>query len=148
MALDITQEEADALIKMNKCRENDVRYSYPDIGGSLRIPLVSEDKKENFMLDISRGRIEVTKVKFQNRARQVIVLIRLDLGGAPHRNPDGVEIPCPHIHIYREGYADKWAAGLPAQAFGNPGDQRQTFDDFMRYCNVTVPPFIDGRLFL
>ena len=28
---------------------------------------------------------------------------------APHPNPHGTEIPCPHIHIYREDYDDKCA---------------------------------------
>lgn len=48
--------------------------------------------RENFLLDIRRGKIDLLKATNQNRARQTIVLVRLDLGGAPHRNPDGEEI--------------------------------------------------------
>ncbi|KJU85379.1 prophage protein [Candidatus Magnetobacterium bavaricum] len=38
-----------------------------------------------------------------------IILLRLCFGGHPHRNPDDTEISSPHLHRYREGYADKWA---------------------------------------
>jgi hypothetical protein len=65
------------------------------------------------MLDLARGQIKLTKATYQNRARQAIVLMRLDLDGPPHRNPDDQEIPCPHLHFYREGYGDKWAIPPP-----------------------------------
>jgi hypothetical protein len=45
-----------------------------------------------------------TKATYQNSARQVIILMRLDLDRLPHRNPDDTEVPCPHLHQYREGY--------------------------------------------
>jgi hypothetical protein len=78
----------------------------------------------------------------QNRARQVVVLVRLDLAGAPHCNPDGEELPCPHLHIYREGYGDRWARRVPASEFSNVEDLWQTLQDFMRYCKVAKPPNI------
>jgi hypothetical protein len=37
----------------------------------------------------------------------MVVLVRLDLGGAPHRNPFDEEIGVPHLHLYREGFGDK-----------------------------------------
>lgn len=83
----------------------------------------------------------------QNRGRQVVVLVRLDLGGAPHRNPDDTEVPAPHLHIYREGYGDKWAIAVPAEHFRDTGDRWATLEDFLRYCNVTQPPRIDRGLF-
>ena len=61
--------------------------------------------------------------------------LRLDYGGPLHRNPDGEEIPCPHLHIYREGYGDKWAVPIPTQDSPNIHDHWQTLQDFMRYCN-------------
>jgi len=147
MSSDISQAEADVLMGMNKIRQDDENHRYPDPGESLRIPLLSENGREEFMLDIARGKIALTKGTFQNRARQVIVLVRLDLGGSPHRNPDDGEIPCPHLHIFMAGYADKWAYPLPENDFTNPLDQEKTLDDFMRYCNITNPPFINRRLF-
>jgi hypothetical protein len=101
-SIDLTQIEADALLAMKKNCIIKELYRYPDMGGSLRIPLANEDRRVEFMLDIYRGRIELTKGTLQNRRRQVIILARLDYGGAPHGNPDGEEMPCPHLHIYRE----------------------------------------------
>ncbi len=115
--INLTQAEADALIAMEKQRIDDARWDYPGLGGSISIPLISQDKRENFLLDVSRGRIDLLKVTYQNRSRQVVVLVRLDFGGQPHRNPDDQEIPSPHLHVYREGYGDKWAIPVPPERF-------------------------------
>lgn len=148
MDINLSQAEADALIAMHKHRLNNDNHNYPDLGGALRVPLVSGDKREEFMLDITRGRIELAKGTFQNRSRQVIVLIRIDVGGSPHRNPDDREILCPHIHIYKEGFGDKWAYPLPSGIFTNHADHWQTLHEFMRYCNIIEPPNIEKGLFI
>ena len=140
--IDLTQDEADSLIAMPKFRTNDDVMYYPDHGSFLTIPLISADKKENFLLDIKRGRIDLQKATYQNRARQTVILVRLDLSGAPHRNPDGEEVACPHLHVYRESYGDKWAGPVPGDIFVNTGDLWQALVDFMRYCNITEPPDI------
>jgi len=145
--VNLTQNEADALIAAEKHRIDNKRYDFPGLGGSLTIQLVSSNKRENFILDIRRGRIDLNRATYQNRGRQVVTLIRLDLGAQPHRNPDQKEIPSPHLHIYREGYGDKWAEPLPADKFSNIKDLFQTIQDFMAYCNITLPPLIDKGLF-
>ncbi|MBI3837819.1 MAG: hypothetical protein HY288_07785 [Planctomycetia bacterium] len=121
--MNLTQAEGDALIAMEEHRANEV------------------------LLDLSRGRIDLAKVKLQNRGRQVVVLVRLDLGGAPHRNPDDEEVACPHLHLYRDGYGDKWAVPAPADRFPNPSDLWATLGHFMAYCNITRPPHIERGLF-
>jgi hypothetical protein len=75
------------------------------------------------------------------------VLVRLDFGGSPHRNPDGEEITCPHLHVYQEGFGDKWAVPIPQDKFSDCGNLRQTLDEFMRYCNIVIPPSIQWELF-
>ena|ERR1035437_9214056 len=146
--INLTQLEADALIAVEKHRADDTLRQYPAPGGLITVPLQSADKREQFLLDIRRGRIDLLKVTHQNRARQVVVLVRLDLGGAPHRNPDGEEIPCPHLHIYREGFGDKWAVPAPVNKFPHSSEVWRTFHDFMSYCNITKPPEIDRDLFV
>lgn len=74
--LNLTQGEADALIAMEKHRVSDDRYDFPMAGDSLVLPLQSSDKREQFLLDISRGKIDLLRGKYQQRARQVIVLVR------------------------------------------------------------------------
>lgn len=145
--IDLTQAEADALIAMEKHSVDDDSHDFP-MGGSLVIPLQSADKREQFLLDISTGRIDLSRGKFQNRARQVVVLVRLDFGGAPHRNPDGAEIPCPHLHLYKEGYGAKWAFPVPADKFRKISDLGGTLEDFIRFCNITLPPRIERGLFV
>lgn len=143
----LTQAEADALIAMEKHRATNDRHDFPMRGETLTVPLQSPDKREQFLLDLSRGRIDLLKVKMQNRGRQVVVLLRLDLGGPPHRNPDDTEVPAPHLHLYREGYGDKWAFAVPIEQFRDTRDVWQTLEDFLRYCNVTQPPHIERGLF-
>ncbi|MBN1829621.1 MAG: hypothetical protein JW884_10825 [Deltaproteobacteria bacterium] len=145
--IDLTQAEVEALLSMNKVKLNDDIHDYPDQGGSIRIPLISENRREEFMLDVSRGRIELSKGTLQNRTRQVVVLVRLDYGGSPHRNPDGAEMPCPHLHIYREGYGDKWAVPVPSDRFSHIGDDWETLHDFINFCNIVDIPNIRKGLF-
>jgi hypothetical protein len=145
--IDIPQVEADALIAMEKHRVDEKEWLFSAPGERLSIALISFDKREHFMLDISRGRIKLTKATFQNRARQAVVLMRLDLDGPPHRNPDGLEVPCPHLHVYREGFGDKWAVPAPANQYSNALDLFLTFYEFMQHCNVTNPPNIQMGLF-
>jgi hypothetical protein len=140
--VDLTQDEADELIAMPKQRANDDEFHFPGIGGSITMPLVSEDHRENFWFDVSRGRIDRFKATYQNRARIVVVLLRLDLNGPPNQNPDGKDVLCPHLHKYREGYGDRWAEPVTTDRFTNIVDPWQTLQDFMQYCNVTHPPDI------
>jgi hypothetical protein len=144
----LTQAEANALIAMEKHRVNSDSWEYPSFGGSIRIPLSSADKREDFYFDIRRGKIDLLKGTYQNRARNVVVLVRLDFGGQPHRNPDEEEIASPHLHLFREGYGDKWAMSVPANDFPRMSDLSQTLNDFMRFCNIVQPPFIQRGLFV
>ena len=141
---DLTQAEADHLIGIPKQRVDNRTWSYPSGGGSVSIPLVSEDRREEFRLDLWRSRVNLAKSSHQNRARQIVPLIRLCIGGAPHRNPDGEEVPCPHVHRYREGYADKWAAPVAPGAFQDLDEHMQALHDFMRYCNIVEQPVIQA----
>ena len=145
--LGLTQADADALLAMEKHRLDDTVYDYPSLGGGLRIPLQSPDNRESFFLDITRSQINLTKGTYQNRARGVVVLARLDFGGAPHRNPDDQEIDCPHLHVYREGFGDRWAVSLPAGRFTGGSDSWLLLLEFMQFVNVTVPPDVRKGLF-
>jgi hypothetical protein len=145
--INLTQDEANALIEMQKQRIDDKEWSFPSPGDRVAIPLTSLDKRENFMLDVTRSQLKLTKATYQNRARQAIILMRLDLDGPTHRNPDDQEIPCPHLHIYREGYGDKWATPAPVDRYPNTMDLFSTFEAFMQHCNITDPPSIQKGLF-
>lgn len=145
--INLTQIEADLLFQMEKVTENATEWDFPTMGMKIEIPLYSTDKKEKFLLDVGRSTIDLRKIKYQNRARQVVILARLDISGAPHRNPDGEEISPTHIHVYREGFGDKWAYPLRKDIFHNADDQWETLQDFMNYCNITQKPNIRKVMF-
>ena len=144
--IDLTQEVADELVSMEKHRIDDTIYQFPRGGDGLSVQLASADKREEFFLDLRRGRIDLNKVTYQNRARKIVVLIRIDLEGPPHRNPDGKELLCPHIHKYQEGFGDKWAYPIPQEHFRNVLDPWITLMDFMKYCNITKQPHFQRGL--
>jgi hypothetical protein len=131
----ISQKEADELLAMRKMATDTKQYTYPSLGGHVEIPLVSQNRHEYFALTIRRGSIDIRKNTYQTRARRTIILARVDIAGPPHRNPDGNDIACPHIHMYREGYDDKWAQPLP-DIFQNHADYWQVLQDFMLFCNI------------
>jgi len=145
MSLELTQAEADQLISMNKVKTTGLVITFPHLGEKISVDLLSIDQREPFQLDINRSAISLSKVTYQNRARSVFILVRLDLGGAPHRNPDGEELLCPHIHLYREGYGDKWAFAVP-DSFLSLSDNWVTLCDFMKYCNIIDPPNFERSL--
>lgn len=108
----------------------------------------SVDNKDDFILDISKGRINLSKVKYQSRHKQSnSILLRIDTSsGSRHLNPDGQFIDCPHIHIYKEGYGDKWAYPLDPKIFTNPNDTILLLKEFLAYFNVSEIPQILGEL--
>lgn len=143
----LTQAEADALMRMDKRMVEETSVlELPDRGRSMCVPLVSTDRREQFLLDMRRGRVDSAKITYQDRARKIVVLQRLDVESAPHRNPDGEEIPSTHLHVYREGFGDKWACPVPEDSFPDLSDYHQTLRDFMKFCNVVRPPAVRRRL--
>lgn len=146
--INVTQAEADALLAMEKHRSDDRSYRYPGPQTSIIVPLISVDKRETFLLDINRRKINIKRYTYMNRARTVVILARLDVEGSPHRNPDGIEIPTPHIHIYKEGFHDKWAYPIQPDNFTNIENPWVTLEEFMKFCNVTVPPLIEKGMFI
>ncbi len=142
----LDQKEADYLIAIDKLDCTDEIYDYPITGGSVCIPLKSGDGKEEFLLDIQRGKISLLKSTYQSRGKKVFVLVRLDIGGSSHRNPDLQDIPCPHIHIYREGFGDKWAIPMPPD-FVSSDNTWEVLEAFYKYCNIIDPPNFHKELF-
>lgn len=141
----LTQTEAETLIGMRKVFINrGTIFIQPSCDQTHE--LIGEDEREKFLLDLWRGTLRLSKLKFQTRGRKVTVLIRLDIDGAPHTNPDGTKLNGSHLHIYREGFEDKWAISLPHDDFGNPSNIRKVFEDFCRYCNIETLPFQDSLL--
>ena len=134
----LTQAEADMLLNIAKKLITKGAIEFPSSGEYGKLELASLDGREEFIVDINRrGQIKLTKCTCQERYRKDIILLRLDIDGPNHTNPDGTELPCPHLHIYREGFDDKWAVPLPSGRFTDVSNLVTTLFDFLRYCNVT-----------
>jgi phage baseplate assembly protein gpV len=80
--INLTQEEADRLTAMEKRAVDEREWLFPGPGDRVAIPLTSLDKRENFMLDVTRAQIKLTKATYQNRARAAIILMRLGKNGS------------------------------------------------------------------
>lgn len=151
----LTQTEADALINMPKKKVGSRSYKFPSPGNFISIPVVSFDGKESFLIDCNRAQIRLTKCTYQERYRTIDILVRLDIDGPPHTNPyadpiplpyltpyNGKIIDCPHLHLYVEGYDDKWAIPCPTENFSDTSDLFNTLIEFFDYCNINQNPKI------
>ncbi|GMO54268.1 MAG: hypothetical protein Ta2C_07290 [Candidatus Endomicrobiellum trichonymphae] len=140
--INLTQKEADRLIAVQKTIVPQVRrIDVPSPSQHIHIPVKSVDKKEEFIIDFSRKSIKIQKTTKQLRLREVVILLRLDINAAPHRNPDNTELENSHLHVYREGFSDKYAIDVPKDKFSDIDNLEQTFIDFLEYCNIEkIPP--------
>jgi hypothetical protein len=142
----LTQAEADQLIAMTKHFMRPPAYISIPSGCDDTFELAGLNNRERFLLDVWRGTIRLSKLRFQNRVQIAIVLLRLDVDGAPHTNPDGVTVTGTHIHVFREGYDDRWAYPVDASKFTLLSDPGTTFGEFCTFCNIETPPPIQGVL--
>lgn len=147
----ITQTEADALLALPKVFKDDSPLEF-----TMTTPmdyertLLSNDRREEFLLTIERGNRKRVRLKYQTRTRKVVILARLELDGPAHRNPpDSPYRPrerllCPHLHLYREGFEDRIAytlADVPQFVVTNPTNGLVWLEDFLRFCHIgDVPP--------
>jgi hypothetical protein len=53
--INLTQDEADKLLAMEKHAVDEKEWLFPPPGDRVAIPLTSFDKRENFMLDVIRA---------------------------------------------------------------------------------------------
>ncbi len=138
----LSQLEADLLIQMEKKFSDTTQLILGEFPIKISRELSSLDAREIFHFDITKNMIKLSKVTIQNRSRIVYILARVDFGGSPHQNPDGELIFCPHIHIYREGYNDKWAYPLAdISGFRDSTDFIENIEDFSDYCHIIeLPP--------
>ena len=141
----LTQKEADALLEVLKTlKMTDEPLSFPNPGEYRTLDLLSTDGRHAFIVDVNRkGHINASKrYVYQGRYRKDTILLRLDIDGPEHTNPDGTKVSGNHLHIYREGYHDKIAIELPPEII-NPNDMYQTLIDFLIYFKTTNTDELD-----
>ena len=135
----LSQEEANSLIEyLKEIKDLSETFPFPQPGEDKKLDLVSSDGKHAFIVDINRkGYINFSrKCTYQGRYQKDVILLRLDVDGPEHTNPDGTILPKTHLHIYREGFGDRFAIGLPSD-INNTNDLIQTLIDFLKYFKTT-----------
>ncbi len=143
----LQQAEAEALLAMHKrFVDFEAITISPGLDKTYELIGTGENEKEKFQLDLWRGTIRISKVKYQTRGRKTFVLARLELNGSPHTNPDGTRLDGNHLHIYSEGYEDKWAVPIDASLFRDISSMVTALEDFCRFCNVDALPVIRETL--
>jgi hypothetical protein len=140
-------EEIIELVKILKSKDN---INFPEKGGVLEIPATdAETKHLEFKFNVHRKSKRDTYGTYQFFKGNT-ALVRIDLDGQTHTNPDGHKLNEPHIHIYSEGYALKWAYPLGDHIPTNTYDLAQVLADFLEYTHViNRPPIVTygGGLF-
>lgn len=144
----LTQEEANRLISLIKSLDSHKPIHLPDQGGMLQLN-ASSPENEKFIIDVKRGRINISQATLQTRYNKSLPLIRLDIEGPAHTNPDLEIIECPHIHIYREGYLTRWAYPVEkVNKFTNMNDLTLVLYEFLKFSNVyPIPDIGPSKLF-
>ena len=154
--MSLSQAEADALLSLPKFFVEQLPLEFSltepmDYERALR----SMDRREEFLLTIERGTRNRIRLKFQTRARRIIILARLDYNGRRHKNPlgspykPGEWLTGTHLQIFREGFDDKIAYDLqdvsawPRTALGNDVD---VLEQFLKFCAVTEWPQIQTSI--
>ncbi len=144
----LSQKEADYLLALEKKCVTDTPIVIGHFAFKIIRELISADGRERFHLDLRHDSIRLRKYTYQHRARVIVPLVRLDVGNTlEHTNPDGERVSGPHLHLYREGYDDKFAFPLSDYPFSDPYDMIKTLTEFALYCRIVNLPSVSGRLF-
>jgi hypothetical protein len=153
--LSLAQAEADALLRMPKAfvRVEPLEFRRTEPMNSTSV-LRSHDRREEFLFDLERGRRNRAHLKYQTRARKILVLARLELEGPRHRNPlgqpyrPGEWLSGNHLHLYREGFDDR-IAYLLQEVDGRTISGRDgvtALEGFLTFCGVDPLPLIQTAL--
>ncbi|MBN1275499.1 hypothetical protein JXA12_04385 [Candidatus Woesearchaeota archaeon] len=102
----------------------------------LSEPVVSDAHGDIFALDIKQGKIELKMMRCGHRVHSVFTLLRLDVDDRVHINPGGVKVTGPHVHVYREGYNDRFAFPANQYGFKDLSDFGSVIEKFMELCNI------------
>ncbi len=171
---ELTQSEYYKLFKQDKVIKDSKRIILPGKQENIRLKAISTfNKKYTYTLDIGNAHIAL-KYKFQKR-RQGVIFARIEFEGSSHKNPEYIIDKVPsgidpnikslmkkyseelflkkdHIHIYVEGYYDKWAFPLHEiidYDFNNSNERinyKNKMALFLNYCNIKYKGIIDVPL--
>jgi hypothetical protein len=141
----LTQSEYTVLMSQHKVFEDsEIIYLGPAPARWTRL-LKSLVGSEVFRLDFHRGRLEL-RYTYNLRRNLATVLFRYDHEGI-HTNPDGVRFSGPHIHLYTEGYDDKFAFSVSQIGVLPTDNISEVLVKVANFCNIINVPTIQVPAF-
>ena len=150
--MSVTQIEADSLLQMDKefVDSDPLEFTQTQPMNYDRL-LQSVDRREQFFLTVERGRRKRIRLKYQTRARKVVVLARLDLNGPAHKNPPespyrpDERLDGTHVHLYKETFDDRIAyliPDVPGLTIRDLSNGVVCLENFLRFCGLKKWPNI------
>ena len=136
----LPQSLADELIGVEKYPRPKTPATFPSPGDSVDVALYSVDGRQDFVFDVSAHDFSDRSAKYQTRWRTRTVLVRLCVDRHRHRNPDRTRVGRTHLHVYREGYDDRYATDQIGDTFHDLDDVSATLFDFYKFCNIKGTP--------
>lgn len=104
--------------------------------------LISDEFGDIFKLDLRKNKIELKVLNCNTRANDCFVIARLDVNDREHKNPDGTKVGETHLHIYKEGYNDRYAYDPSKYGFSNYNDVPALILQFANFCKINPSCFI------
>ena len=138
----LKQQDFERLLKLPKKFSTDDILDISIAPSNWTRKVISIESDDEFLMDFYRGSYDLSRFTINKRYKTNIVLLRFDSGGM-HKNPDEKTIKGAHIHIYKEGYGDKFA--YPITDFGITKSNytiKEIFIMLLKFCNfVEIPDF-------
>lgn len=137
----LSQAEADTLRTLEKYLTDPNNVRLPSLRGKENYPVNyqrNNKRADDMAVSSFRGGKNPKKVSYKLLYDGNIILVRVDTqDSTPHSNPDHTTIDRlqPHIHIYREGFGDKYAFPLP-EYFRDSDDIGTLLKDFLSYSKI------------
>ncbi len=138
----LTQAEYNTLMQLIKEFKEDDELNLND---RWNREVLAPETGDMFVLDFYRGRIEFKKFSINKRYKKTVILIRFCSHGF-HTNPDGTQLKGPHLHLYKEGYDDKFAVDIKQIGATESSSMTEIMEKFLEYCKINKIP-IKGTLF-
>jgi len=110
-----------------------------DLNAEFRIQgeeLISDEFGDIFKLDLRKNKIELKVMNCNIRANDCFVLARLCVNDREHKNPDGIKVGETHLHIYKEGFNDRYAYNPEDHGFSDFDNVPALILQFADFCKI------------